>query len=120
MAARKYGRFRKVRAPHTASRLAASKLKKNTPGRSSAVTYVRTFNSGNVENGRNAGHPRMVTPDIQNGTTPTHAEPSNVSSSNEPGTRGRKSEGSIGQCANNRSFQVWRMTQGRRGSAHGR
>src|SRR3954467_7339315 len=54
------------------------------------------------------------------GTTPTHACPSNRSSSKDAGTRARSDAASTGQCANSRSFHVWVMIQALSGIGQGR
>src|SRR5580698_1342901 len=66
------------------------------------------------------GRPRMRTWSIQNGTTPTHAVPSKVSTVNDSGNKWVSSVAGIGQCANSRSFQRWVMTHGDFGKGHGR
>src|SRR5580698_9103818 len=104
----------------TAILFPASRLKNHTPGLPSATTYVRTFNSGNAESQGTAGVPRRRTPDIRNGTTPSHACPSYVSISNSAGICRRSVASSTRQCAKSRSCQLWAMIQGPAGSGHGR
>ena len=58
-----------------ANALAASRLKKYTPGLSATRTYVRTFNSGNAESTGSAGTKRGATFDMWKGTIPIHALP---------------------------------------------
>src|SRR5690349_5592619 len=121
--AQKYGSPAPARAPRTARTLAASRLKKYTPGFSGscgARTYVRTFNSGNVDAVGIGGAARNRTPLIQNGITPIQALPSNVSSMSSRGTSGRIFSGGNAQCAKSRSCHLWTITHGSFGSDHGR
>lgn len=55
--------------------------------------------------GRRRGPIRVM----RNGTTPSHATPSNSSSSSDGGTSARNGAASTGQCANRRSCQDIRV-----------
>jgi len=105
MRAKWYGRPQALRAAATASRFAASRLKNQTPGsRPSRCTYVRTFVSWKASgNGSQTGCTRVIV----NGTTPTNACPSNVSSASPGGSSGSSTCGATGQCRNVSSDQLW-------------
>src|ERR1700757_1585384 len=120
MRARKYGRGNVSRAAATANAFAASRLKNQTPGFPCAVTYVRTFNSGNAESPGSGGVHRSRTPLMEKGTMPSQARPSNVSMSSFAGMCGRNMAASTDQCANRRSCHDCAMIHGPDGSGHGR
>ena len=113
MSARKYGSPKPARAPTTARLLAASRLKNQTPGCPSCVTYVRTLVSrnrravgggGSAFNGRSSG--------ILNATSPTNARPSNVSMSSDEDTSGRNTSTGTAQCTNRSERQRWKPVRG--------
>jgi hypothetical protein len=66
------------------------------------------------------GNGLMATPDIQNGITPTHADPSRSSISNRSGISGLRKEVETGQWRNSRSCHVWHHLHGREGTGQGR
>ncbi len=103
-----------------ASALRASSEKKKTPRRSAIFAYVRTFSSGKAESQGSGGVPRSRTPLIRNGTIPSQARSSKVSSSRPTGSAARIVATGIGQCAKRRSFQDCAMTHAPRGSGQGR
>jgi hypothetical protein len=109
-----------MRAAATASAFAASRLQNHTPGLFSAVTYVRTFSSGNADSHGNGGVPRKRTPVMENGTIPIHAVPSKLSIAKPEGISGRSISVFTGQCANSRSCQDCAMIHGPPGKGHGR
>ena len=109
-----------MRAAATARAFAASRLKNHTPGLFSAVTYVRTFNSGNADNQGSGGVPRKRTPVMENGTMPIHPVPSKLSIFNAAGINGRNVSVFTGQCANSRSCHDCAMIHGRDGKSQGR
>ena len=109
-----------ARAPATVSRLAASRLKNHTPDRPPARTYVRTFSSGNVCAVGSGGSQRQRVRAMRNGTTPSHARPSNVSTSTPAGRCRCSRAASIGQCRNSSSRQSIVSTHGVSASGHGR
>src|SRR5438876_5566363 len=84
------------------------------------TTYVRTFSSGNALSPGTGGTHRGRTPDIRNGTTPSHAAPSQVSISSDSGTCGRSALTGTGQCMNSSSCHRIFTAQGRRGTGQGR
>src|SRR5436305_11419897 len=88
------------------------------PGLPSAVTYVRTLSSGNVETRGSGTVPRRRRPVTTNGVTPIHALPSNCSTSSPCGTRRATSSAPTGQCAKRSSSQVWPNTHGSSCSGH--
>ena len=105
----------------TARGLPASRLKKYTPDK--AHRPSRTIERS-IPGRRTAteprGSPRGRTPLMRNGTTPSHAVPSNVSSVSAAGTWSRISCTGTGQCANSRSCHTWTMTQRPAGGGYGR
>ena len=86
-----------------ASGLPASRLKNQTPGFSSRVTYVRTFNSGKRDVPGIGGRPRNWSREIRKGVTATHAAPSRRSSESPEGIFDAIAAGSTRQCAKRRS-----------------
>ncbi|XWK70376.1 hypothetical protein RBB80_13860 [Tunturiibacter gelidiferens] len=87
-------------------------------------TYVRRFNSQNEAVPGTVTHPlptaRVRTWSIQNGTTPTHAHPSKLSTSSPAGSNRAIASTAIGQCANSRSFHLCAMRHRPAGNAYGR
>src|ERR1051326_6742272 len=110
-----YGRKKNPRAPHGASTLLMSSEKNQTPGTPSWCTYVRTFSSRNELRPGTAGVKKGRTPHILNGTTPTHAWPSNVSIERLGGMSGRRAAGATGQCMKRSLPHHWRMSGRPRG-----
>src|SRR2546427_6986120 len=66
------------------------------------------------------GVPRKRTFVIRNGTTASHARPSNVSISSRSEISARSVSASTGQCAKRRSCQLCVITHGPAGRGHGR
>src|SRR5512146_1238320 len=109
-----------MRAAITPLRVPASRLKKYTPGLSSRTTYVRTFNSGNVDTPGNAGTNRGLRQDNRNGVITIQASFSKVSMGSSGGTSDRTALIGTGQCANSSLFQVCFMIHGPAGRGNGR
>ena len=118
--ARKYGRWNASRAPSTAIRLAASRLRNHTPPRPSWRTYVRTLTSGNAPAHWRDGQPaRGQGRSSGTGRCRDRRDRRTCRSPARAGTSGRSASTGTGQCAKSRSCQRMRTTHGRRRGSTG-